>query len=76
MYHQPTNIRRHYFGTELFINVADMTIDGGFGGNICLSGIQDDGGSFGILGDVFLKNVLAVYDIGASEMRFAARENY
>ena len=53
-----------------------MTIDGGFGGNICLSGIQDDGGSFGILGDVFLKNVLAVYDIGASEMRFAARENY
>ena len=29
-----------------------------------------------VLGDVFLRNVLAVFDVGASEMRFAARESY
>jgi hypothetical protein len=28
-----------------------------------------------VLGDVFLKNVVAVFDIGASEMKFAAH-NY
>ncbi|KAK5136641.1 hypothetical protein LTR08_002655 [Meristemomyces frigidus] len=29
-----------------------------------------------VLGDVFLKNVVAVFDIGASEMRFAPRVTY
>jgi dihydroxyacetone kinase DhaKLM complex PTS-EIIA-like component DhaM len=40
----------------------------------CITGI-DDGGALGtgelyILGDIFLKNVVAVYDVGAAEMRF------
>ncbi|MCJ1320011.1 hypothetical protein MMC15_005347 [Xylographa vitiligo] len=56
------------------INPLDLILYNG--GGPCLSGIQDAGDSFGILGDVFLKNVLAVYDVGASAMIFAARENY
>ncbi len=40
----------------------------------CLLGLVD--GSVGpyILGDVFMNNVLSVFDIGASEMRFARRQ--
>ena len=40
----------------------------------CLSGVADAGLGSSILGDVFLRNVLAVFDVGAKEMRFAARE--
>lgn len=42
---------------------------------LCLSGIQsgDDLGGY-ILGEVFLKNVVVVFDVGAAEMRFAAHE--
>ena len=61
-------------GQTFFINSQDLVIDAGDGS--CVSGIQDAGEGPGILGDVFLKNVLAVFDIGASQMRFAARENY
>lgn len=57
-----------------FINSADLILDAGDG--TCLSGVNDAGDSLSILGDVFLKNVLAVFDVGASEMRFAAREYY
>ena len=46
---------------------------------MCLSGVQDGGelgsGSF-ILGDVFLKNVLAVFDVGEVEMAFSSRVYY
>ncbi|KAK3073165.1 hypothetical protein LTR53_005502 [Teratosphaeriaceae sp. CCFEE 6253] len=42
----------------------------------CLTPVQASKESFGILGDVFLKNVVAVFDIGASEMRFAPRVDY
>ncbi|ORY67756.1 aspartic peptidase domain-containing protein [Pseudomassariella vexata] len=43
----------------------------------CLAGIVDGGdeGSF-ILGGTFLNNVVAVFDVGAAEMRFAARVPY
>jgi len=61
-------------GATFNINPLDLILYNG--GGPCLSGIQDAGDSFGILGDVFLKNVLAVYDIGASAMVFAAREDY
>ncbi|KAF2096087.1 acid protease [Rhizodiscina lignyota] len=72
-------------GTEFFINPqdlilhnvelgddapADMEAPCGSG-----AGAAGESGMF-VLGDVFLKNVLAVYDVGAGEMRFAARENY
>lgn len=57
-----------------FINPEDLFLDNGDG--TCISGVDDAGDSLSILGDVFLKNVLAVFDVGASEMRFAAREFY
>ncbi|KAL8921815.1 MAG: hypothetical protein Q9208_005572 [Pyrenodesmia sp. 3 TL-2023] len=58
-----------------YINPKDMIIQHDDGD--CITGITK-GSRFGgaILGDVFLKNVVAVFDVGASEMRFAARENY
>lgn len=41
----------------------------------CSTGITSkDKGSSIVLGDVFLENVLAVFDVGGSEMRFASRE--
>ena len=63
-------------GKQIFyINVLDMILSSGNG--TCISGVNDAGsGGLSILGDVFLKNVLAVFDVGASEMRFAAREYY
>jgi hypothetical protein len=41
--------------------------------NSCLLGMQD-GGSSGpyVLGDTFLQSVVAVFDVGAAEMRFAS----
>lgn len=58
-----------------YINAQDMILGAGTGS--CISGVNDAGvGGLSILGDVFLKNVLAVFDVGASEMRFAAREFY
>ncbi|KAL2354903.1 aspartic peptidase domain-containing protein [Cryomyces antarcticus] len=61
-------------GKIFYINPSDMVLDTGDGK--CITGVQGNGGGLNILGDVFLKNVLAVFDIGASEMRFAAREYY
>ena len=58
-----------------YINGLDMILPSGNG--TCISGVDDAGtGGLSILGDVFLKNVLAIFDVGASEMRFAAREFY
>ena len=63
-------------GGQIFLtNRDDMIIDEGYGS--CITGITNAGTDFiGILGDVFLKNVLAVFDVGASQMRFSARVNY
>ncbi|MCJ1303494.1 hypothetical protein MMC08_006304 [Hypocenomyce scalaris] len=61
-------------GTTFDINPVDMILPAGDG--TCISGVDDGGPGPYILGDVFLKNVIAVYDVGASEMRFAAREFY
>ncbi|KAL9099605.1 MAG: hypothetical protein Q9163_004912 [Psora crenata] len=62
-------------GTETFyINPADMVVNLG---SRCISGVAASGeGGTSILGHTFLKNVLAVFDVGAQMMRFAARENY
>lgn len=59
-----------------FINAADMLIPADSNGN-CVSGVQP-AGTYGmvILGDVFMKNVLSVFDVGAGEMRFALRSVY
>ena len=52
-------------------------------GTICLSSIIPNSGldlpGVGVVnihGDTFMKNVVAVFDVGGSEMRFAAREDY
>lgn len=63
-------------GKTLYLNPADLILDGGLSGGLCVSGIQDNGGGLSILGDVFLKNVIAVFDVGAAEMRFAPHEYY
>lgn len=61
-------------GSTFYINAADMIFDGGLGGGICLPGIQlGDPGPY-ILGDMFLQNVIAVFDVGAAVMKFAAHD--
>ncbi|KAL9131294.1 MAG: hypothetical protein Q9217_000729 [Psora testacea] len=62
-------------GFETFyINPADMIINLG---SRCISGVAAVGeGGTSILGHTFLKNVLAVFDVGAQMMRFSAREDY
>lgn len=67
------------FGAEIgdqtfFIKGEDMKIPIPGTDEICTSGISDAGSGMPLLGTVFLRNVLAVFDVGASEMRFAARE--
>jgi hypothetical protein len=43
---------------------------------VCSSGVSPSGpSSFYVLGDVFLKNVVAVFDVGASQMRFGVRSS-
>jgi len=67
-------------GTNFFINPQDLILqDEGFsdyGTNYCVMGIQNgDPGPY-ILGDTFLQSVVATFDVGAGEMRFAPHETY
>ncbi|KOS19150.1 putative aspartic-type endopeptidase [Escovopsis weberi] len=63
-------------GVEFWINPADLVyrelVDPLTG--YCAVGIASGGAGPYILGDVFLQNVLAVFDVGAAEMRFYARD--
>lgn len=69
-------------GTTFFHNALDMILPAGTdneGTEICISGIDDGGDETDdvfILGDTFQKNVVAVFDVGAGVLKFAARENY
>jgi aspergillopepsin I len=70
-------------GTVFNTNALDMILLAGTdanGNDVCITGVVDGGNNPSedvyILGDVFQKNVVSVFDIGATEMRFAARENY
>jgi hypothetical protein len=60
-------------GKVFYINPEDMIYDPGDVN--CQSSIvaTDD---FFVLGDPFMRNVVSVFDVGANEMRFAAREYY
>ena len=58
-------------GTTFYIDAEDMILDLGLDNGLCVSGVQNGGGAVNILGDVFLRNVIAVFDVGAAEMRFA-----
>ncbi|KAI5242473.1 acid protease [Aureobasidium subglaciale] len=54
-----------------YINRLDMIIDTGLG--FCVVGVQDNNGGLTIIGDVFMRNVLSVFDVGAGQVRFSAR---
>ena len=57
-----------------FVNEKDMVVPLG---DRCVSAVAATGeGGTSVLGEAFLKNVLAVFDVGAQMMRFAAREYY
>ena len=85
-YYYPCNKTAPYLGIQIAgtvfsINSADIILpDSGYtsdGVDYCLIGVQDGGSgvdTFPIFGDVFLKNVVAVFDIGASMLRFAPHE--
>lgn len=76
-YTVPCNAKAPRFGVKIgmetfYINPLDMIIPLNTGE--CISGVTLTGnGGVPLLGEPFLKNVLAVFDVGASEMRFAAR---
>ena len=62
-------------GSKIFyVNALDLIVPSSEGQ--CVSGVQPNMGGLTILGDVWMKNVISVFDIGAEEMRFAAREFY
>jgi hypothetical protein len=44
--------------------------------SLCRVGVTDSDSAPWVLGVTFLANVVAVFDIGNSEMRFAARHQY
>lgn len=57
-----------------FVNGEDLVVPSS--DNECISGVQRNNGGLAILGDVWMKNVISVFDIGAEMMRFSAREYY
>lgn len=65
-------------GSTFYINPTDMILPGGMDNSekkTCISGINaggDVGQGIFVLGGTFLRNVVAVFDVGAAEMRFAA----
>ncbi|KAI4257441.1 MAG: hypothetical protein L6R42_005663 [Xanthoria sp. 1 TBL-2021] len=61
-------------GQAFHINPVDLVVKATDGS--CFSGVTATYSQQGVLGDVFLRNVVAVFDIGHLEMRFAAREFY
>jgi hypothetical protein len=72
-----TAIRSDYRGRDLPINPFDLISDEG--DDICVSGIQNAGdlpSAPSILGDVFLRNVLAPFDRSEWEMHFSEQEYY
>lgn len=64
-------------GVEFWINPADLIyqdlVDPLTG--YCAIGVASGGPGPYILGDVFLQNVVAVFDVGAAEMRFYGRKS-
>ena len=57
-----------------YVNGKDLVVPAS--GGRCIMGVQPNYGGLTILGDVWMKSVLCVFDIGASQMRFAARQFY
>lgn len=64
-------------GKTFFVDGRDMVVRVQRGAEstneLCLSAVQDGGDGPYILGDAFLRNVVAVHDVGNAEMRFAIK---
>lgn len=63
-------------GETFYVDAQDMILDAGLDNGMCASGVQNGGGAVNILGDVFLRNVFAVFDVGGAQMHFAAHKDY
>ena len=60
-------------GQKIFwVNGQDLIVRAS--GGRCIMGVQPNYGGLTILGDVWMKNVLCVFDVGAAQMRFAERQ--
>lgn len=75
---KPPAVSINIAGVLFPINPLDMILDAGDG--TCITG-WDEGGTSGtedifILGDVFQKNVVTLFDVGAGTLQFAGREFY
>lgn len=60
-------------GQVFMISQADMLMQSSAdpATGLCAVGVMDGGTGPYVLGDTFMNNVIAVFDIGAAEMRFA-----
>ncbi|KAM0265170.1 hypothetical protein ACHAQJ_000323 [Trichoderma viride] len=78
----PCNTTIPEFGIEIsdqtfYMSPEDIVLQGDRDGDLCLLGVQpSSANSPSILGGTWLHNVLAVFDVGASQMRFAPRLPY
>lgn len=65
-------------GVRYYINPVDLIyremVDPLTG--LCMTGVASGGTGPYILGDVFMQNVLAVFDVGNAQMRFMSRPFY
>jgi len=59
-----------------YTDPRDMLLPMNDGSDNCISGMSGDGDGLGVLGDVFLHGVVAVFDLQKLEMRFANRKAY
>lgn len=78
-YYVNCNARAPVFGVAIekkvfYVNPVDMIIR--IGTNTCVMAVNRNLGGLSILGSAWMKNVLAVFDIGSEQMRFAARPYY
>lgn len=73
---KPPQIGVKIGGTVLPLNPQDLIYKTSTSSSVCQSGIQDGGTGPYILGDVFMVNVISVFDVGNMQMRFASRPYY
>ncbi|KAB8300375.1 hypothetical protein EYC80_000557 [Monilinia laxa] len=81
-YSVPCNAKAPYFavvmgGISFPVDWRDMIQDDNTGAGGCVAGVSDgDPFAFYTLGDVFLKNVVALFDVGVSQLKFRSRGFY
>lgn len=61
-------------GKVFNVHPDDMILQAG--PDLCISGVQENHDGLWILGDVWMKAVLCVFDVGSGWMRFAGRQYY